>query len=162
MKYTYKLFLILLFSLSLYSCVTQKRCMEKFPPSIDTTIKDSISIEKEYIDTIVYIPGDSIIIRDTIYCDEDNNVVYIPQTRPSESGRANADISFDNGILNINFKCDSLEYEIEKYKELTRHYKETQKTITKHHIQEKEVIPWWIWIVIGVLISLCIKFKLRL
>lgn len=53
----------ILLTTSFGSCVTQKKCLEKFPPTV------------EYIDTVVYvnvpvvIPADTMRLVDTVPCD---------------------------------------------------------------------------------------------
>lgn len=44
------------------SCVTQRRCLEKFPPETTVQIRDSIA----YRDTTIYIPIQADTVRDSI------------------------------------------------------------------------------------------------
>jgi len=65
-----QLFIILSFIFCLSSCITAKRCNDKFPLQIE--VKDSIVLKDTiiYKDTIITVPGasisDTILIRDTL------------------------------------------------------------------------------------------------
>src|SRR5215831_9699124 len=90
--------------LSLASCITQKRCLQKFPPQIVT--KDSVVVK----DTTLYvtlrdtIPGDSVLLHDSIPCPD---VQYHKEVK-SPSGRTTAKVDIDKGRLTVDCKVDSL------------------------------------------------------
>jgi hypothetical protein len=49
-------------------CVTQKRCLQKFPPAVT---RDSVYVEVSR-DVPVYLPGDSILVEVPINCPDQN------------------------------------------------------------------------------------------
>lgn len=65
-----KIALILILSLFLGSCATQRRCNLKFPP---TSTRDSIYIEK-IKNVPVFVPGDTINVEVPINCPDQNLV----------------------------------------------------------------------------------------
>jgi len=67
-----KTILYILISLTLFSCVTEKKCSQKFPPQVIT--KDSISYIEKVRDSIVKTPPDSAKIKALLKCDSLGNV----------------------------------------------------------------------------------------
>lgn len=105
-----------------FSCVSYKRCKEKF-----STIVDSVKIE---IPVEVRVPKDSISIR------------YITDTLKhtiiKEQGRAKVFIYKDSIFTEVRVICkDSIIY-------LT---KTIQVPVSQKY--ENEKIPWWIWLVLS-------------
>jgi hypothetical protein len=103
MKLIY-IFIILLST----SCVTQKRCAEKFP---DVASHDSIYIEK--LDTVkIILPGDSVKIETKVPCNDFELM--------TENGKLRQEIKVINGKLSqiIRVKPDTI-------------YHHTTSTITK-------------------------------
>lgn len=135
--------------LLLASCVTQKRCFQKFPPQIIT--KDSIVLK----DTTIYVPvkytvpGDSVIIKDSIPCPD---VQYKKEIK-SGSGRTRVEIEISRGKLKVDCKVDSLNNVIDslavKLKTMES-YKSEVKIVEKPVI--RKVVPLWCWILLGVVI----------
>lgn len=101
MKGKYILFIAILV-MAMSSCVTQQRCLEKFPT------KDSISISSRivYKDTLIHdtlrIPGKEVSIHDTLPCPELNFHKEI-----KEDGLKHT-IDIKNGVLNSKCEADSL------------------------------------------------------
>jgi len=93
--------IIFLGAFFLTSCVTQRRCQEKFPPQV----KDSsytVETLTNCVDT-VYTPGDSVSIPgDSIPCPE------LKYHREEKKGNIIATIDIKNGILKFDCKADSL------------------------------------------------------
>lgn len=89
---------------SITSCITQKKCFEKFPPQIIT--KDSIVVKDTviYRDTTITLPGDTLQINDTIPCPN----VNINRVVKSKNGKTTATVSIKNGKLQVECKTDSL------------------------------------------------------
>lgn len=134
--------------LSLASCITQKRCLQKFPPQIVT--KDSIVVK----DSMVYvtfrdtIPGDSVLLQDTIPCPD---VQYHKEVK-SPSGRTTAKVDINKGKLTVDCKVDSLTRIIDslqvKIKTIEAYHSEI-KTIEVPVVKNKT--PLWAWIMLGAL-----------
>lgn len=124
------------------SCVTRKRCAEKFPPQIVT--KDSI-IEKEiitYRDTTITVPGDSVQIHDSIPCPD---VVY-KKTATSKGGKTTATVSINRGKLSVSCKTDSLRAVVDSLVTVDK-TREVYKTETVIHEVPviKYKVPRWVW-----------------
>ena len=127
-------FLLILIVIGLSSCITQKRCQEKYPAQVitkDTTIiRDSIIT----ITDTVRQEGQLIFITDTIPC---------PQLEYHKSVTKNnltAKIDISKGKLNVDCKTDSLIKIIETQSHLI-------KTITTHNEVKintvKEFVVHW-------------------
>jgi len=93
--------IIFLGAFFLTSCMTQRRCQEKFPPQVKDS---SYTVETiiNHVDT-VYLPGDSVSVPgDSIPCPE---LVY---HRTEKKGNITATIDIKKGILKFDCKADSL------------------------------------------------------
>ena len=123
------LFGVLLVSVS---CVTERRCNKKFPPQV--IVKDSVwtVIEREYHDTVVYAPADTVILTDTIVCDESGRVNFDEQVLRSNQARVR--VSIVDSRLQVEAYCDSLELELQKIRELRR----VERSYTKAEVQIKK------------------------
>lgn len=104
----------------LSSCVTQRRCNEKFPPIETYTSKDSTyvkdSIVYQQVEVPVYIKGDTVLKNDTVYRDWFTGLI---NSKPvyAETTFAKAKAQVTNGKLSLeliqrdslfNVKSDSL------------------------------------------------------
>ena len=92
---------------SLCSCATQKKCNRKFPA--ETIIKDSVSVViRDSISTdTIFLPGESILIHDTIPCPD---VEYHREVR---SNNTIATVHISKGVITVECKTDSLQHIIE-------------------------------------------------
>ena len=145
---------MVLLMIPLFSCVTQRRCLSKFPPVSDTitvvTTKDSVI----YRDTTIYIkiPGavqvDSILIP----CPSVQPGVFIPDTAFLENqfsiARAwyrppNIQLRLIQKDTTIAFRLDSAIREAHYWKE---QYTQVTQTVTKKHIPVLYKIALWAWI----------------
>jgi len=96
--------LTLLFAVTilLSSCITQKKCEDRFPS------KDSVSTSVIYKDSLVFIgdtlyfAGDSVVIHDSIKCPD-----YYKETKV---GRITSTVSIKNGKLKVVCHEDSLQH----------------------------------------------------
>jgi hypothetical protein len=87
------------------SCVTQRRCLEKFPPESTIEIRDSIA----YRDTTIYFPVPADTIRDSIpvECPEIITGQPAPKPKPTkpitvENRWSKATAWIENGQLKLN------------------------------------------------------------
>jgi len=130
--------------LFLASCVTQKRCLQKFPPQIVT--KDSIVVKDTtiYVTVTDVVPADAVIIHDSIpYPD-----IQYHNEATSPSGRVKAKVDISKGRLTVNCKTDSLVRVIDslvKLKTAQVYHSET-KTIDVPVVKKKT--PLWAWIML--------------
>lgn len=140
-----KWLLILVAILGFSSCVTQKRCLQKYPPQIVT--KDSIIYKDviEYVSVRDTIPGDSVILRDTIPCAE----AEIHKEVKSSSGRTKVKVDISKGKVSIDCKTDSLirvnDSLAVKIRTLEKYRTET-KTIQVPVIKYRT--PTWCWVLL--------------
>jgi hypothetical protein len=140
MKLLFCLFTIVFFM----SCVTQKRCLQKFPPQIIT--KDSTVIKDStiYRDTTITIPGDSTTIHDSLPCPD----VKYHKVAKSKSGRTTATVDINNGKLTVNCKTDSLQQKIDSLKTHIRSM-ERYRSEVKLVPVPKYKTPAWCWWLVG-------------
>ena len=115
----------LLISLCLFntSCVTQKACLNKFPPIVNTIVKDTTI----YRDTVlfVYLPADTVRDSVPVYINSEGNPITLGRIiTETDYARAEAWVS-DSKLYQVLFhKQSALEL---RYDSLLR---EKQKTIT--------------------------------
>ena len=62
------------------SCITQKRCLERYPPSRDTTYIETVK------ETIIPLPGDTVSINVPVRC-PDQDIVLVENNRLKQSIR---------------------------------------------------------------------------
>jgi hypothetical protein len=80
-------------------CVTSKRCSEKFPPTVISTV-DTIHVI-EYRDTIIekYLPGDTVYSVEQIVVTD--TVIKVLRPVEAETELANAKAWIDNDLLRL-------------------------------------------------------------
>lgn len=117
-------------------------CSKKVVPTetIDTTERTNTTVEYVPVKVPVYMPGDTVTIRDTIPCKELN----YQKVAKSPKGFVTAKVDINNGSLNIDCKTDSLLREIE-------YLQKNSKTVTQKETirlikqPAKRYIPNWVW-----------------
>lgn len=119
------------------SCVTQERCNAKFPPGVtykDSTIyHDSIT----WRDTTIYLHGESVQIRDTVFCDSLNRAQMA--TKTVKAGHVTALVGIKNGRIEVLCKEDSLIAVIASLKNrITTLTSKKQKTIVLPPLEKVE------------------------
>ena len=140
-------YLILLLILTT-SCVTQKKCQERFPPISGI---DSVYIERLVRDSII-IAGDSLIIEAEVPCDN----FELKQ----ENGKLLNELKVVNGILKhrISIKPDT----IIKYKTNTvEKIKEVTKPVEVRYTSKFRLITSWIGIIASIVLIVYIGFKIK-
>jgi hypothetical protein len=73
----YRIVLIGIFFLLFISCVTQKKCLEKYPnppPSLEKVV-ETITVYKDTT-IYVYLPADTVYKTDTVFVDKDGKITY--------------------------------------------------------------------------------------
>lgn len=138
----------------LASCVTQKKCLEKFPPRTDTiiTVRDTTI----YKDTIIYIQveGDTVLkvvrLSDTIFLP---GQVYVPDTAFAETELAFAKSWLDLSPLQIQLmlfqKDTTLRKKLDSALVKSNHWE--QMYIEQTNILPEPFIPLWIKVVMTIL-----------
>ncbi len=159
----YKLILTaLLASALLSSCITAKKCAERYPPQLMT--KDSIVVK----DTVIFknireiIKGDSIIIHDSVPCPG----VQFHKEVGTKSG-LKAKIDLNDGKLNVECKYDSLvaviTHQSQQIRTLERYKQETKTSQLPPVVKIKYRVPKWCWVllIINVLV-LGFRYRVRI
>ena len=164
-------------SIILSSCNTQKRCDSKYPPKVIVEVRDSIyekdSIIYKVVEVPVYIKGDTITRKDTVYKDSKTGLVN-SNALYAETEFAKATAKVTNSILNLTLiqkdsvfsvKSDSLIKEAYYWKEKYYSSKSTEivelKTIPKiYKIFSLLGLATLMWIFIKLLIKYKSKIKL--
>lgn len=124
-----KLVFILITALLLGGCVTQKKCLVKFPP--DTVTRVETNIITEYRDTIIYkhIPGDSVFVERIIPADiPPFNIEPLTARLPLSHSTA----WVNNGRLHLGLWIDSttLQFKIDSAKATVKTDTHTIETVT--------------------------------
>jgi len=98
------IFLILLTGL-FTSCVTKKKCLERYPPEIKTEYKKEVVIEMH--DSIIHLPADSSYIKALISCDSTGKA-YLKRIQEVSFGKnVKARIVMKDSIVFIECIVDS-------------------------------------------------------
>jgi hypothetical protein len=99
-------------------CVTQRRCLVKFPP--DTITRVETSTVTEYRDTIIehHIPGDSVFVYDTTFLIMDGPEPLTIEPLTVRLPLAHSSAWIDDGRLNLGLWIDSttLQFKIDSAK----------------------------------------------
>lgn len=165
-----KWMLMLLISSLSISCVTQRKCLEKFPPTTDTIIKTVVRDSIVYKDTVITItiPGDIQIDSVPIPCPEPPPT-YVPDTARVETEFAYALAWFDHKSIKIKLvqKKSELEIRLDNALKEAYHWKSEYEKITVTPQPIKYIPKFYkmcFWILIGEVIAIIgyilLKFKL--
>ena len=144
MKYLLLILTVVMFS----SCLTQKRCAERFPPQIVT--KTETITEIVYRDTTIYVP----IPGETVY---DSIPVPIPcpdlpefdlskyvMSKETQFAKAEAWLTFSlEAGLQMHLLLEQKEQEIEHTIENAIRENSTHTTTTVDVIHEVPYVTWW-------------------
>jgi len=147
------------------SCVTQKRCFEKYPCAggADTIIKDSIIFDQRVIVDTLVIPADSSMLEILFGCDSLNRV-YVRALNERSSQSVITRWKFSDNTLYYTTSRDSLEKIITSLETRIKEYSSTrivQKPVTiTNNSKFAHFALWWFWISCMVVLAyLAIKFK---
>ena len=143
----------------LTGCVTQRRCLKKFPPivSIDTVIKDTTI----YRDTTVYVylPGDTVY-RDTVI--EVPVGLYVPPvTAETELARARVWIQAQRLRLELVQKDSLLQFKIDSAVRANSRVEYITKTETTQ-LPPKPFFKRGFFILAGVIFLLCVVAVIKI
>ncbi len=127
-------------------------CTHKMCPtvSVDTAANDSVVTKYVQHDSIVYVPGESVQLVDTL-------VRYVTQTFVADSNRVHLRVTVDkNGKLTAKCNADSLMFVLIKTQIDLQYYKNRTVTITKTiTVTEKTpYIPNWVWVLLAINVAL--------
>lgn len=135
-----RLITIIILATTISSCVTQKRCNEKFPPNekTETVIEYRDSIIE--VKVPVNIPGQVIYLASDLKCDSAGIVRDFKLKE--KKGNVTAIVEVKDGKLTVECKTDSLEMEITHMAKVQNVYK-SKVTELVHEI-EKVRAPWYL------------------
>lgn len=100
------LIIISVVTIMVSSCATQRRCLLKFPPDTITTIETIHSVEYRDTTIFVHLPGDSILVHDTIVLPVPGEPLFIPPLT-ARLPLAHSTAWVDNNRLNLGLWIDS-------------------------------------------------------
>jgi len=126
-----KALLYILICFGLFSCVTQEKCLQKFPPQTTTETETVI----EYRDTILQGATIEKVVK------KDSLIFLSGETKTYVDTSGLAELTFyRNEYGEVVAKCEAKQRRIEKL------IKEKSKTEVIEKVHEKEVryIPWWV------------------
>jgi hypothetical protein len=118
------------------SCITQKRCLERYPPSRDTTYIETVK------ETIIPLPGDTINIEVPVRC-PNQDVVLV------ENNRLKQTIRILNGKL-----LSTTEIKPDTIKVTTIQTKEVIKEVSKPLKYTPKFYLFCTYALIGIVIAL--------
>lgn len=126
----------------LSSCVTEKKCQEKFPPHSEVSVRDSIV---PVTDTIL-IPGDVVLMESTSPCPP--NVVY--RSSIKKNGLTST-VTIADGVLTQECKSDSLMKLLQRERKyrLTERKEVKEKIVYETHWWNK-LYAWCFWIFLSI------------
>jgi hypothetical protein len=156
MKYLIYLFLLV----SISSCSLEKRLAKYCPLCVQ---KDSTQIITQIRDTTITIPGETVYVQDTLYCDSLGNVISKLNgiLRDKDGKLVSLQTKLQNNVYTSKAQVQTI------YKTVKGDTKYVTKVVTKTLKPERiKYIPWWVnfLAVIGgiVLIIYLIKLIFRL
>lgn len=160
----FKCVILLLFCVTiLSSCVTQKRCNDKFPPIISMSDSNSSSQIIIYKDTVVHdtIPGDTIFVEVLLECDKNGKLINKPKTIVHSDIFIDVYFSIKNNkpLIEVIRKPIYRDYLFQKiYNEkITSHF--TKNSTVATVVEYK--IPVWVWLLIGALSTIIFILLIR-
>jgi hypothetical protein len=117
------------------SCSVEKR-LEKYCPLC--TQKDSTVTVIEYRDTTINIPGETVFIEDTLFCDSLGNV-YASRLSEKDGTIIKLQSRIKNNKYNVTATVDTI------YKVVKGNTVYNTKVVTKTQKPERiKYIPWWV------------------
>jgi hypothetical protein len=137
----------LLIFLLLSGCITQNKCLRKFPPQLTTKTDTFYSVK----DTVITLPGtvvDSFIPYPINFTDTIYRPVYMVK-----QGTFSATVTPTDKGIRIQGSCDSLQAIINKYRETIKTGSTTSTVVP--------VTPKWIVFVLGALICLLVILLIK-
>ena len=145
-----------------YSCITEKKCNERYPPqtiTVDSIVYKDRIVEK---DSIIHIAGDNV--TDTIYLDiNDNKIAPIESDKSGNTASVTA-TGKDNRII-IHSDCKESDIIIKKLRETIENNQKNQSVITKaitvKYIPKVFLYSFWILLVLLVSGLIYLGVKLR-
>ena len=158
----------ILMMLALTSCVTQKKCNSKFPPSKDTIIIETVRDSIVYKDTTIYIklPGERVVDSFPIPCPPPPPD-YIPRRVFAETSLAKASAWWSYPVI----KLELIQKDTTIEKRLDNAVKEAYEWRTKYEKititpQPVKYIPGiykaalWLWIGVILAVAGYVAFRL--
>jgi len=120
---------------SLLSCSIERK-LAKYCPMC--TQKDSVVTVTQYRDTTIKIPGETVFIEDTLFCDSLGNV-YAMRLAEKDGSILKLQSKIKNNKYKVIAKTDTI-YKVVKGNTIYR-----TKVITKTQKPERiKYIPWWV------------------
>jgi hypothetical protein len=140
-----------LLALLLSGCVTQRKCLEKYPPVTSEQKSDSTVQKERYTsqDTTITTPGGEINIDPKLETEQGNRPNYKPTIQTYTDGKVTLTIAAAGDKLSIQCKADSLQLLVTKYKQELQTESNQKEIVYKTQVVEKEVtvevpyVPAW-------------------
>ena len=152
--------------LSAASCITQKKCLQRFPPVVQTEIVTQVRDTIIYKDTTVFVTLPGNVIRDSVIipCPEPTRPVRIDTARAETSlAEAKAWWSPPRIMLELIQKDTTIELRLENAIKESRHWRSEYEKVVETHVEKKIptiysiALGGWIGIIILLLIVIALK-----
>ena len=148
-------YLILLILLT--GCVTQKRCLEKFPPVVGS---DTVVTEHTvYRDTIIYrhLPGDTVFVDVPVYIDNGQPMTVEPARAETELAMAQSWVERGRLMLELQQKDSILQFKLDSAFRSNKQVEYITKTET-HQLPPKPFLKWWFSISLVFIVLILVIF----
>ena len=153
------------------SCVTEKKCNAKYPPSVTYVKKDSIVFKEKlvYRDTVVYktLVKDSMIYNEKIIYSNDS-IWFPPMEAKGKYGYAKswayngrAFLKYFEGGMDIEFRLDNAIKEANYYKEQYTNEKTKEKVTYTINSPFAKFCIWFFFGIIGLTILAVVFVRIR-
>lgn len=139
-----KLLIVSLASLLLIvsSCITKKRCNDRYPCAVSTMSNTNTSVIETLRDTVFYSKADTGMVIAMLKCDSLGNV-YVSRIIALEGALDSPDPTIDisNNILKVVMPIDSTAI----YAKLKDRYEISMKSEVKTIVKEVNILTGWQW-----------------
>lgn len=131
--------------ITLQSCVSEKRCLEKFGDISHEVKSDSVRIERvvEYRDTIIEIPGASSVVSVNAPCDTNGILKDFQKSFKDKTGKSTVTVKGSNNTITAECECEGENLIIKKQKERIREFEAITSTKKNTATLTKTKSPWW-------------------
>lgn len=142
-------------------------CSRKATPSVTTTkeTKDSIRVEIRDRPVPYPVPGEKVIVHDTIRCDEKTNKP-VPTSIKAKSGKAFVDVNIHkDGSATISGGCDSFIAQLEAKDsiiyQLRSEKSDTTKTIPEFKTRQVDIFCRWFTGIVLLLLAAYLIYRFK-
>ena len=171
-----KILLLLLFGLFMTSCVTQKRCLRRYPPATESSRIEKTRDSLVYRDTTVYVtlPGKRVVDSIDVPCPVvhppaplKGGIASKPDTAFAETELASAKAWYSRQRVHLELVQKDTTLQLQLDNALKESYHWQSEYEKAKIVQQVKYIPgvyrvafWlWIFVIFGITLFLVLKYK---